>query len=278
MNKILFIIFFLCITIQIFTIVELTSINSKLEDQICFDDFQKTDPADFLKSDKQTKCYISYDHNFIYLHWEACIDKNFQKGNFTSRERQPESDYLSCEIITQNDFAYGFKFFPYKNKIDYVRKKDLSIEVSWNSKYSYESNFSDSLWIVEAKIPVNNFRFNEDSNQVWKIILKRFEKYSDATYSYPAITTKMGKSYFQNAQKILIKGKLARNLNIFIRPYLLNNYNLQNSNSNNFDYGADFSIDPTASTKLKLSYNPDFSDIPLALEVKLYFLQLLNQQ
>jgi hypothetical protein len=276
MNKILFIIFFLCITIQIFTIVELTSINSKLEDQICFDDFQKTDPADFLKSDKQTKCYISYDHNFIYLHWEACIDKNFQKGNFTSRERQPESDYLSCEIITQNDFAYGFKFFPYKNKIDYVRKKDLSIEVSWNSKYSYESNFSDSLWIVEAKIPVNNFRFNEDSNQVWKIILKRFEKYSDATYSYPAITTKMGKSYFQNAQKILIKGKLARNLNIFIRPYLLNNYNLQNSNSNNFDYGADFSIDPTASTKLKLSYNPDFSDIPLDTVTDIYNLKYPN--
>ena len=276
MNKIILIFSLLLIIIRAFSIAELTTADSKFENQIYFDDFQKTEPADFTKLDKQTKCYISYDHNFIYLHWEASIDKNFQKGNFTSRERQPESDYLSCEIITQNDFAYGFKFFPYKNKIDYVRKKDLSIEVSWNSKYSYESVFSDSLWIVDAKIPVNNFRFNGNSEQIWKIILNRYEKYSDATYSYPALSTNMGKSYFQNAQEILIKDKLARNLNIFIRPYLINNFNLQDSNSNDFDYGADFSLDPTASTKLKLSYNPDFSDVPLDTVTDIYNLKYPN--
>lgn len=247
----------------IFAAPALSLADDETSAKISFSEFHKTEPADFSSLGLDTQCQISYDNKNIFLRWEMEIDASFRTGNLTSRERQPEADFTSCEIITQDNFAYGFMFFPYQNKLDYVRDKDLSSNVSWNSNYSYTSIFTDSLWIVEAKIPVNNFRFTSTNPYNWKVVLNRYQKHQDATYSFPAISPKMGKDYYNQAQEIILTEKLAHNLNIFIRPYIIGLLNLKQSDENDKDYGVDFSFDPTASTKLKLALNPDFSDIPL---------------
>ncbi|MFO7895993.1 MAG: hypothetical protein R6U84_03590 [Candidatus Cloacimonadales bacterium] len=244
------------------------------EQTFLFSKFQKTEPADFSELDLATDCKITYDQKNLYLRWEVEIDENFKAGNFTSRERQPEADYLALELITQNsDFAYGFMFFPLENKIDYVRDQNMATNISWDSRYQYSSQLSENLWIVQAVIPVNNLRFAPEPPHRWKIVLSRFLKQQEATYSAPAISTKMGKDYFRQASEIVIEEKFSRNLNLFLRPYYVGVVNLQNTEDYDSKYGCDFSIDPSASSKLKFTINPDFSDIPLDNATDIYNLK-----
>ncbi|MCK4956067.1 MAG: hypothetical protein KAS49_00420 [Candidatus Cloacimonetes bacterium] len=235
--------------------------------------FTRTDPADGKEIELDTNCWIWYDKKNIYLHWEAEIDNSFKKGSLTSRERTPEADHLSLEIITEPDsyVAYGFMFFPYENKIDYIRDKNLSTNIAWNSNYKYNSEINNNLWLIDAKIPIKSLRFNSKPPYQWKIILNRYLKHKDENFSYPNTSTRMEHNYFNTASNITLNGEIIKDHNLYFRPYYIHHIKHTNSSNIKFnDAGFDLSFNPTSSSKLKVTINPDFSDIPLDTITDIY--------
>ncbi len=179
-----------------------------------------------------------------------------------------------CKSITdvKNYYAYMFYAFPLGSKYDGIRNSNLNIDSGWNSTYEYENDISNNLWKCLMTIPVKDLRFYGKSPYNWKIILTRHIYKDDYYYSVPYGTTKMKKDYFRKAKDITIKEEITKSRNYRFRPYTIINYDAMDKDIS-FDWdnvGLDFSFNPSFSTKVKLSINPDFSDVPMDTEQDIY--------
>lgn len=215
----------------------------------------------------ETNCWVWHDNENLYFSWEAKTDHNFIIGKYSSYDVSAQADQLCVQIITDqiNYYAYGFIAFPLENKSDFVRSTSHFLDYDWNSNYEYSSTNLNSEWIVVMKIPFKDLRFNGKPPYNWKIILSRFLKNDDKYYTAPFLTTQMGKDYFRNAIDITINKEIRRDRNFYLRPFSIVKSDLiENDTKFNYEsFGLDLSVRPTSSSKLKFTYNPDFSDVPI---------------
>ena len=224
-------------------------------------------PPDSSRIPLETYCWIWHDNENIYFSWEAETDDNFMVGKYSPNDVSAQADQLCVQIITDqiNYYSYGFIANPLENKSDFVRSTSHSLDYDWNSSYEYTSTNQNSKWIVIMKVPFKDLRFNVKPPYQWKIILTRYLKNEDKYYSTPFLTTQMGKDYFRNAIDITINEEIRRDRNFYLRPFSIIKSDLL-ENETKFDhenFGFDLSFNPTSSSKLKATYNPDFSDVPI---------------
>ena len=240
-------------------------------------EFLRIYPADSLLCPYKNDAWFWHDENNLYILWEGEIGNDFEKGNFSPRDYFVKSDYLRLEIITDinNYYSYVFYFFPLLNKYDAVRNSNLHQDKNWDSSYEYNSKINDDNWVVKITIPFQDLRFYGSPPYHWKFLFTRFFFKEKEFFAYPFATLKMGKDYFRKGEDIVINEKIKKNRNYHFRPYTVINYDIL-SRKINFDkenFGMDFSLKPNYSTKLKLSVNPDFSDVPLDDEIDIYNLK-----
>jgi hypothetical protein len=233
-------------------------------------DFVRISPDDSLSIPLQTDVWFWRDKENLFVLWEAEINENFEKGRFATTDEWVECDFLRIQIITDinNYYAYMFCSFPLGNKYDGIRNSNLNFEYDWNSNYEYENIISDDLWKSTMSIPLKDLRFYGKPPYKWKIILTRYFEKANDFYSFPYGKIDMGKDYFRTAYDITINEELSQNKNYRITPYFIKKYDLMEE-TGSFDpenIGLDFSYNPTSATKVKLSINPDFSDVPLDTE------------
>jgi hypothetical protein len=227
----------------------------------------RVSPPDSLNCPLETNTWLWHDGKNLYLQIEAEIDENFEIGNYTKSDIYPQADFFRIQLITdpKSYYAYGFFAYPFENRIDFIRTPSLGVNKTWNSNYEYSSSFKDTLWTVSMKIPFKDLRFFGDPPYNWKIILARYTRYNKQLFSKPFLITKMGKNYFHKALDIKINHSIEKNKNFYIRPHTIFTYDLKEKETS-FDeenVGFDFSFNPSFSTKFKLSFLPDYSDVPM---------------
>jgi len=237
-------------------------------------DFVRISPDDSLACPLPTDVWLWHNGKNLYVLWEAKIDNNFEKGTFATNDKYVDADFLRLQIITdvKNYYAYMFYAFPLGSKYDGIRNSNLNIDSGWNSTYEYKNDIPNNLWKCLMTIPVKDLRFYGKSPYNWKIILTRHFFKNDDYYSVPYGTTKMKKDYFRKAKDITIKEEITKSRNYRFRPYTIINYDAMDKDIS-FDWdnvGLDFSFNPGFSTKVKLSINPDFSDVPMDTEQDIY--------
>ena len=229
--------------------------------------FQCSIPPDSSYIPLNTNCWIWHDKENLYFSWEAETDDNFMIGKYSPNDVSAQADKLCVQIITDqiNYYSYGFMAYPLENKSDFVRSTSHYLDYDWNSSYDYSSTNQNYKWIVLMKIPFKDLRFSGKPPYNWKIILSRYLKYDDKYYTTPFLTTQMGKDYFRKAIDITINKEIRRDNNFYLRPFFTVKSDLI-KNEIKFDdesFGIDLSVNPTSSSKLKFTYNPDFSDVPI---------------
>ncbi|MCK4358250.1 MAG: hypothetical protein KAW92_05820 [Candidatus Cloacimonetes bacterium] len=232
--------------------------------------FVRIAPYDSLAIPLQTDVWLWHDKENLFVLWEAEINEDFEKGKLANTDEWVDSDIMRIQIITdvKNYYAYYFYSFPFGNKYDGIRNSDMNMDTSWNSNYKNENIISGNLWTSSMKIPLKDLRFYGNPPYKWKIILTRYFQKDDEYYSISYGTNKMGKDYFRTAYDITINEELSKNKNYRITPYFIKKYDLMEE-TDSFDpenIGLDFSYNPTSATKVKISLNPDFSDIPMDSE------------
>jgi len=236
--------------------------------------FVRISPDDSLACPLSTDVWLWHNGKNLYVLWQAEIDEKFEKGNFAPNDTWIDADFLRLQIITdvKNYYAYMFYAYPLGSKYDCIRKSDLNIDSGWNSTYEYKNDISDNMWKSMMTIPFKDLRFYGNPPYNWKIILTRYLKKDDDYYSVPYGTTKMKKDYFRKARDVTIKEEIAKSRNYRIRPYFIKKYDMIEKTAS-FDpdnVGLDFSFNPNFSTKVKLSINPDYSDVPMDTEQDIY--------
>ena len=236
--------------------------------------FVRISPDDSLACPLATDVWLWHNGKNIYILWEAEIDEMFEKGTFAPNDNWIDADFLRLQIITdiKNYYAYMYYAYPLGSKYDGIRKSDMNLDNSWNSTYEYENNISDNLWKCLMTIPFKDLRFYGNPSYNWKIILTRWLCKDNDFYSVPYGTVKMRKDYFRKALDIVINEEIVKSRNYRIRPYTIINYDAMDKDIL-FDWdnlGLDFSFNPSFSTKVKLSINPDYSDVPMDTEQDIY--------
>jgi len=228
--------------------------------------FVRVDPDDMKPETLPTKAWIWQDGNYLVVYYEAEIDASFKAGTARMRDEGGDADYLRVQLITQPEsyYAYYFLGFPSGGLYDGTRDLNMNVDYSWNSNYSYESKHSGKLWQLTMRIPLSELRFPPHPPYMFKIILARYNDSKEEIFSSPYVNTNMGKDYFLKGIDLQLSHRVKRKLEIKLKPYLVKSYDMI-SKTSSFDpdyLGLDVSLNPGQRSRVKLSFNPDYSDVP----------------
>ncbi len=229
--------------------------------------FVRVDPDDKKPETLPTQAWLWQDGSDLVVRFAAQIDSSFTQGSISVKDEGTSADYLRVQLITIPDayYAYYYVAFPRGNLLDGVRDENMNVDYAWNSHYSYESGFTADIWTVTMRIPLNELRFKQEQPYRWKIILGRYHYQSDEFHSLPYAVTNMDKEYFLKAQDIELSTPVRHKLDITFKPYFVKSYDLiaQTSSWDPEHVGLDVAFNPGQRTRIKLSLNPDFSDVPM---------------
>ena len=265
--KSLFILAFLILTLACGALVLPTSETPVIADENLLTGFVRVDPDDKKPEELQTKAWLWQDGPALVVRFEAAIDSSFTKGSLSVKDEGTYGDFLRVQLITIPDayYAYYYAVYPLGNLQDGVRDVNMNVDYAWNSHYSYISTVGDSSWQVTMRIPLNELRFKQEKPYHWKIILTRYRYQGEEFYSLPYANTNMGKDYFLAAQDIELQTPVKHKLDISFRPYFVKSYDLI-SRTASYDpdhIGLDVALNPGQRIRIKVSLNPDFSDVPM---------------
>lgn len=230
--------------------------------------FYRADIEDGSMPPNSTKAWIWRSNKYLHISWEVAIDSNFTKGEFTPKDNIPNSDFLRVQIITtpSDPFSYGFYAFPLGNKYDNTKSEDMNIDSDWDSSYKYSTSYTDNSWLVEMQIPFRDLRFSGSAPYSWNIILSRYYEENESLYSLPDLSDTSGKEYFRQALPIEIAQAINRDKIISLKPYVIGNFDIIDKELDDLssdNVGLDITLKPFSTSKIKVSINPDFSDVPL---------------
>lgn len=229
--------------------------------------FVRVDPDDKKPELLPTQAWLWQDGSDLVVRFAARIDSTFSKGTLSVRDEGTIADFLRVQLITIPDayYAYYYAAYPLGNLHDGVRNTDMSTDYAWDSHYSYASDIAGDTWQVTMRIPLEELRFKQSKPYNWKIILTRYHQQKDEFYSLPYANTNTGKDYFLKAQDIVLSTPVKHKLDISFKPYFVKSYDLI-ARTGSYDpehVGLDIALNPGQRTRIKLSFNPDFSDVPM---------------
>jgi hypothetical protein len=226
---------------------------------------QRVNPEDYIYEPNPTKAWLWQDEKNLCFIIESHVDSSFVAGPISTRDTSNKADYLRIQLITLPDayFSYLFNFYSTGNLYDAVRESNRA-DFNFNTNYQYESTINGSLWQIRGKIPLGELRFSHKPPYNWKIILTRHHDKTSEDYNLPPLKPALKNDYFTKAYDIRLEHQIKRELNLKFKPYLVRSFDLQEKTSS-FDpdnLGLDVIFNPAQRTRIKLSLNPDFSDVP----------------
>ncbi|MDD2332438.1 MAG: hypothetical protein PHI68_07285 [Candidatus Cloacimonetes bacterium] len=214
------------------------------------------------------------DGQNLYMQCVSEIDSTFSMGKESKRDQASSGDFIMLRLITVPDqnFAYTYVFTPLRNKEDYTLGLGISANYDWNSDYDYESIITKTTWTIKARIPWKGMRTGKTSPFNVGIIINRWMQNDGRSFNYPHLVRSMGENYYRKAFPLSVPVRISRDLDPQARFYYTAKYDLLNKQSYKaIDYtGLDFAFRPQQNGSIKLTLQPDFSDIPMDTEDDVY--------
>ncbi|PKN79094.1 MAG: hypothetical protein CVU48_06305 [Candidatus Cloacimonetes bacterium HGW-Cloacimonetes-1] len=230
-------------------------------------DYVRVDPKDKLLEATPTNTWLWYDEDNLYALFESEMTPDFMIGNYNSRDYGYDCDFVRIQLITIPEafFAYYYIAMPNGSLYDGVRNSNMGVDNQWNSSYSYESDIGDSIWTVLMTIPLGELRFQQKCPYQWKVICTRYYGKEKDFYSAPYADTEQRLDYFAAGKDITLTHKVKKSLDLQFKPYYVKSYDLVNK-TQSYDpenVGMDIAFNPGSRTRIKVSMNPDYSDVPM---------------
>ncbi len=152
--------------------------------------FSEHSPGDQTKPPVDTKVYMTYDSDRLYVAIVAYDDPDEVRASICRRERIFGDDNVGFFFDTYGDatWAYTMNCNPYGIQYDALwsqgHGEDQGYDLIWESM----GTVTDSGWQVEMAIPFSSLRFPDKEEQVWRVDFWRnhprdtYRDYSWAAY------------------------------------------------------------------------------------------------
>ncbi len=146
-------------------------------------------PGEMTEPEVETKAYIAYDENNLYVAFICYDDPSTIRATMCQRDQFYGDDNVSLLIDTYGDAAWAYEFFvnPYGVQKDYlwsrVHGEDRGYDMIWKSA----ARITETGYQVEIAIPFASIRFPNKDVQTWKMDFWRNRpRESNNQYSWAA--------------------------------------------------------------------------------------------
>lgn len=242
-------------------------------------DFWQNFPTDSLPAKYQTKVYMAFDDNNLYvgIRCEAA-GNNFITPSLKRDYSAGGSDNVTLVIDSFDDYTNAFVFGlnPHgvrrealisNGGIDYGR----SWSDSWDNKWRGDAFMGEDFWTCEFVIPFKTLRYKKGADK-WNLNVYRFDSQSNEITTWVQIPRNqtlinlafVGDMKFEQPLKKAGGG-------VALIPYVTSrmsqDFEAGEKASFGFNAGGDAKIALTSSLNLDLTVNPDFSQVEVDRQV-----------
>ena len=238
-----------------------------------FSNLIQIEPAIFAPSSVKSEFYFTYDNQNIYIAGKMYQEKNTISASGARKDdaKTANGDYIKIGIdpLNNGNSAYFFLINPVNalgdGTIDIVGNFDFS----WDAIVISKTKIDNHFWTFELKIPLTSISFQNKDIQSWGVMFSRYYAH-EQELSINQLLDKNAPYRVSDFYKVdNVKG-LKKDRKIIITPYLygFSDYSeLKDSLSYGSKLGGEIKYNPTPSTTVLATFNPDYAQIETDKEV-----------
>lgn len=253
------------------------SIDGQLDEEIWNQaawsgDFTQKEPFEFEKPTQNTSFKVLYDDNNLYVAIMVYYNDLSLIEKRLGRRDSFEGDWVGIAFDSYNDdmtgFSFGVSAAGVKN--DLIVTNDNDSDDTWDPVWYVKVGDVDSGWVAEMKIPLNQLRFsNSSENLVWGLEVMRQLFYNDEFMVWQMVPN-------ESSSWVGMWGMMdgISNINpkkeVELIPYVMGGLKKDKAvegdpfqTGTNWDYnaGLDGKIAVTNDLTLNFTINPDFGQV-----------------
>ena len=241
-------------------------------------------PFSGLESTENTEIRIAYNNSTLFL-GVVCYDSSPNTLVVSDSRRDSDlsdDDSFLFIIDTYNDQQNGFLFGTNLDGMEYDAQIDNEgvgnrtaqrqqggviggTNLNWDTSWSVKTEKGKYGWSAEFSIPLKSIRFSSGKDKTWGINFQRnISKNNEVSFWSP-----LPVGFGFGIKRVSLAGKIyGLNLknpgNLKFLPYVLTQATRNkttNSNSADYEFGADVKYSITPALTLDLTYNTDFAQV-----------------
>ncbi|MBQ7823795.1 MAG: carbohydrate binding family 9 domain-containing protein [Bacteroidaceae bacterium] len=239
------------------------------------DRFVQIIPYERVVPNSPTWVKLIYDDKYIYV-GVYCKDIKPEKMNrfISNRDDNSQGDLISVAFDTYHDYrvAPEFNINLGGNKTDLTVTDKLNINRSWNAVWEGRThvNLQDSCWTAELRIPFSQLRYNQKSDGIWGLHVRRIIRRNNEVQNWSMIPLKNNGHVFSFGEMHGMTD-LPKPKGIEFLPYVMGKYRREPRIAGSpFQKGNDFDGNIGLDAKFALSdftldvtVNPDYGQVEL---------------
>lgn len=234
--------------------------------------FRQFEPGDGEPSALETKAYLSYDENNLYVVFVCKDDPKLVRARIARREDLPGDDAVQLDIDTFNDKQRSFRFYanPYGVQMDAKNTEGLGADFQFDTQWKSDGKITADGYVVTMEIPFKSLRFHRAPVQNWGISVGRIVPRLNE-FSYWPYITKRQEAFVPQLAEAQIDEQITSGRNIQINPYgyMGRSRSLNGDNpsapfwekEHNNQAGVDAKFVLADAFAVDLTLNPDFSEV-----------------
>jgi hypothetical protein len=135
------------------------------------DHFVENDPGNQIKPPVDTRAFVTYDENNLYVAVVCYDDPTRVRASLCERDRLYAEDNVGVFIDTYGDaaWAYTLNVNPYGIQADALWSNGHGEDDTYDLIWASAGRITDSGWQVEMAIPFASLRFPNIPEQTWKL-------------------------------------------------------------------------------------------------------------
>jgi hypothetical protein len=135
------------------------------------ENFAEHNPGDQTRPDVDTKVWITYDDDNLYVAWLCYDDPGAVRASFCERDQIFSDDYVILCLDTYGDatLAYELAANPYGIPGDLLFSSALGEDISYDMIFETAGRITDFGWVVEMAVPYVRMRFPGTEEQTWRV-------------------------------------------------------------------------------------------------------------
>ncbi len=236
-------------------------------------DYIQWSPKENTPPIEQTQLKILYDDKNLYVAFR-CYDKDPQGiVERLSRRDGFDGDWVEINIDSYHDLRTASSFTISVSGVkgdEYISNNGANWDNTWNPIWYTKTNIDNEGWTAEIRIPLSQFRFNKDENQVWGIQSTRryFRSEERSVWQRSPQNTAGWVSDFGELHGLK---NLKPQKQLEIQPYIVSKLKTfekikenpfkENGNDFSLDVGVDGKIGITNDLTVDFTINPDFGQV-----------------
>jgi len=220
----------------------------------------------------QTEIKILYDDKHIYaamIAHDPEPDKIMRRAGLRD---ELTGDMMGINFDSYHDQRTGFEFTMtvYGQKIDLVLTNPMDWDVNWNAVWRGKTSITDSGWVMEIEVPLNQLRYSNAEHQVWGLHawrwIGRLQEESDWE-----VQTLAGPGILYNFGELHGISQLKKSARLELLPYAVGKLTTESPNRQNpfvgkgylwnANAGLDAKVGISSNFTLDLTVNPDFGQV-----------------